>query len=199
MGGKLLSDWPNPHLDVFPPSVDAFVTDANKDVFEAFAKRIFSNCEIDLLHDRTKLKSFRDTMVASLLMHLESHVASTTDSDPVVQKIRDAGAQLDLDFHKLVGWGREVRMRFQAENIGQATTGSSDPALVQAIKEMSTHVLDVQAKQKVTDARQVRLEERQVAMEARQKVMEENNEKRHQELLGAILAYVHVFVLVCLF
>lgn len=182
VGGKLLANWPKPQADVFVPCVNAFVSDTNRDVYEAFATRLFSNCGIQDLHDPGKLKTFRDTMVASLLMNLEAHSKAVSVNDPVIQKLKSTANLLDMQYEELLGWGEEIKTRFEAENVGQMLTNAVDGALAESVKELANSVLRLQTEQKEM---QQKMETSQLQMKEQVRQNEEAAVKRHEELLAA--------------
>ena len=71
IGGRTLAHWQDPLQKVFSPSVDAFRGPENETKYSNFALELFRHVDMPMLHAVDGLVQFRNTMIASLLMHLE--------------------------------------------------------------------------------------------------------------------------------
>ena len=103
--GKSLSGWQFPDQDVFGPDVNAFLTPENCKTFEAFAIALFRKVELPDLHDHTRLLHFRNGMVASFLMHLESFEQAAPKSDPILNHVLKIAADFEISKQQLLDWG----------------------------------------------------------------------------------------------
>ena len=181
VAGKLLCSWPDPHVSVFPPSVDSFVVDEIAETYEAFATSLFDECGISILHD--KLKIFRDTMVASLLMHLDSFVEMAKDDDVVVAKMKETATELAIPYPTMESWGRAVKKNFELKNAAQMVGASKDPAMVQKMQDMASEMIEMKTQQERTMSEMIEMKRRVGENESRA-------EERHAELMVAICANV---------
>jgi len=85
--GKTLAGWKIPKNDVFPPDCKAFLTDYNVDQYEAFCKTLFSGVRVPDLHDISRLKAFRDQMVATFLMYMPEYEEDLGGNDQVLNML----------------------------------------------------------------------------------------------------------------
>jgi len=120
MAGKVLAGWHDPRQKVHAPTLDAFVTNANKSKVDQFCARLFAATGVPYLSD--ELKGFRDAMVASLLMYYEDVERDLGSGSLIIETMNEAALRCNIsDSNKaalvtLSDWGKAVRARFIAAN-----------------------------------------------------------------------------------
>jgi len=101
----------------------------------------------------------------------------------VIQKIKSTAILLDVQYEQLLGWGQEIKTRFDAENVEQMLTTSVNGALAQSVKELAQSVMRLQTGQKEMHQK---MEARQLQIKEQVQQNEEAALKRHEELLAAL-------------
>lgn len=142
IAGKALSAYPDPKQKVFPPTVAAFVTTANKALFGRFARELFLHTGLVELFDESHLLHFRDTMIASFLMHLKDFSEDVTKKDIVMTKLHQSARAVGIPFQQLLDWGKLVGERYQTENAAQAVNSAQNPDIVRAIQKQSQEICE---------------------------------------------------------
>lgn len=120
LAGKALAGWHDPRQPVHAPTLDAFVTSANKSKVDEFCERLFASTEVPLLSN--ELKGFRDAMVASLLMYYEDVKKDLGPGSRIIEAMHQAAVACRISdappscVKTLSEWSKAVRERFIAAN-----------------------------------------------------------------------------------
>ena len=114
MAGKVLAGWQDPNMHVSAPTVDAFKQSMNQEKVDAFCSSLFSGRGVPELNG--KLRGFRDTMVASLLMYYDDLKKELTSQSMIILAMHRAAHEHDIELQTLSAWGAAVTYRFQAAN-----------------------------------------------------------------------------------
>ena len=172
IAGKAVSGWNDPHQHVCSPTIDAFVCDENKDVFERFAKELFRHT-LPSLHRPDGHILIRNVFISSLLQYLRPFEAFAEGNDPVVQKIRAAAKNVGLSFETLLEWGDMIQQRFDSDNASQCANSKTHPDIVAALQAQSKNVRKLSSELRDTKAGLW-------AVERRLEEVERNNAKREK-------------------
>jgi len=116
VAGKTLAGWKNPNTQVFPTDTNAFVHDMNVEQYEAFCQILFSKVELPDLHKESRLKPFRDQMVATFLMHKKEYEDDVGKDDLVLVHFMQSAAEVGLTRLTIWDWSAKVRTRFDMMN-----------------------------------------------------------------------------------
>ncbi|KAL7500099.1 hypothetical protein ACHAWT_009486 [Skeletonema menzelii] len=120
LAGKALAGWHDPRQPVHAPTLDAFVTSANKSKVDEFCERLFASTEVPLLSN--ELKGFRDAMVASLLMYYKDVRKDLGAGSLIIEAMHQAAKTCHISDDPLLcvktlsEWSTAVRERFIAAN-----------------------------------------------------------------------------------
>ena len=139
--GKALAGWPHPNADVKAPTLDAIRTDENEEALNLFCQNLFMFTPISGLLN-TELKGFRDTMVASLLMHLKS-VKATLKSDCLVAKAIRGASEGIVNPQVILEWGDKIKQQYGVDNAYNAAEGSGEERAIAAFSFMKGTCLEM--------------------------------------------------------
>ena len=102
MAGRTCASWRDPTQHVFPPKVDAFLTNLNSEAYEKFALALFRKTGLPFLHDKKRLLEFCNQMIASFLMHLEEMEDDLGSDDMVIHNVVKAAKEFGITKGKLL-------------------------------------------------------------------------------------------------
>mmetsp|Transcript_340 Transcript_340/g.479 ORF Transcript_340/g.479 Transcript_340/m.479 type:complete len:559 (-) Transcript_340:42-1718(-) len=146
--GKTLAGWKIPKNDVFPPDCKAFLTDYNVDQYEAFCKTLFSGVRVPDLHDISRLKAFRDQMVATFLMYMPEYEDDLGGNDQVLNIVIRSAHEVTIGKHTLQIWGKLIKSKFELDNGASNVDNSLHPEVVKSYQQMSRELEEVKCENK---------------------------------------------------
>lgn len=144
MAGKALAGYERPDKEVFGPTVRCFLHDGNRAAYEMFAETLFRKIDLEILHSVSHLIEFRDGMIACFLMHLPSFQATAPHQDPILKHVVKCARECDIPKEQLEEWGKLVRIRRDAQNAASQVDDSASPAVVAALKESASNIVEMQ-------------------------------------------------------
>ena len=144
--GKTLAGWKIPKNDVFPPDCKAFLTDYNADQCEAFCKALFNGVRPPDLHDISRLKAFRDQMVATFLMCMPECENDLGGNDQVLNIVIRSAREVDIGKQTLLAWGKLIKSKFELDNAASNVDNSLHPEVVKSHQQMSRELEEVKCR-----------------------------------------------------
>ena len=148
ISGRALSGWTFPDRDVSGPTVQAFLHDSNRELYQNLAQTLFRKIDLPALHQISRLVNFRDGMIASFLMHLDSFQAAAPKNDPILIHLHKCAAECGIRRDQLLEWGKMIRVRFEAENSASQVDAHSPESMAVCLEKTATNVIDLQEKMK---------------------------------------------------
>ena len=140
--GKTLAGWKNPTSQVFPPDTNAFAHDLNAEMHEAFCLTLFSKVDLPDLHEETRLKPFRDQMVATFLMHTQDYEDDLGQGDLVLSHFMQSASEVGLTRITLWDWSAKVRTRFDLMNSASNIDAATNPEVAQCCQKLGREASD---------------------------------------------------------
>ena len=76
-------------------------------------------------------------------MHLEEFEKDAKDNDAVIKRIKTSASIVEIQFSKLLQWGKQVREKFDADNASHLMDSSSNPALIRTLQSQAQELVKV--------------------------------------------------------
>ena len=151
IAGKALASWADPRKKVAAPTIEIVVEDKKKLLQFAHGLFIFAPEE---LQPNGRLIGFRNTMVASLLMHFDAlRKDCGLNSNSVVDTMVSVATNVKVSIGELRKWGTTIKADFNLRNSqNQQTSGTEVDRAHAAIGILSENLLQERAKIAELDA-----------------------------------------------
>jgi len=132
VGGRALSNWPEPSEQAVSPSCDSFLTVSNKNKVASLVDSLFGH--VPALAVNGPLAEFSYVMLASLLQYQNDvKEAHGSGNHPSQQMLAQAAKQNGITEKELGEWGVAVATRFKLDNAPKAS--GTDAALINPLRE----------------------------------------------------------------
>ena len=165
--GLALAGYANPNIRPQAPTLLAIGTDlVTVSQVNAFSGELFNNVGVPDL--ATRLRDYRDVLVATLLMYHEQVVALLGNKHPLVNTMNLAAIHAGITIDIMAEWGKKVRERFivqNAANIG-AYGESEEERLRTALSQVTEICIKTQDTLSVMTAKVTELDEKATRIEA---------------------------------
>ena len=148
IAGRALAGWSFPDKECHGPDITAFLHEGNMDKFESFAKTLFRKIDLPDLHSISRLIEFRNGMIGSFLMHMKDFESSAPENDPIMKHVMKCADENGIKKKELLEWGKEIRLRFDAQNSASQVSPETPEAMITMVNTMAKNVIELQEQSK---------------------------------------------------
>ena len=122
-GGRILSGYTNPRAPCFPPRLEVFVTNENRDKVAKMVANLFN--QTFEISSSPYLGNFAKSLFACLVQHHEAMQQSHGMDHIIVRNVIASAQKFGVTMAELSDWGNLVRDDFVMRNASRHSSGNS--------------------------------------------------------------------------